>query len=52
MHHAVTGNGRPPIVFVHGFACAHTDWSAQVAHLSPRHQTVAVEDGSMPTPVV
>jgi pimeloyl-ACP methyl ester carboxylesterase len=43
IHHIVTGNGRPPIVFVHGFACAHTDWDAQVAHLSPRHQTVAVD---------
>jgi pimeloyl-ACP methyl ester carboxylesterase len=43
IHHVVTGIGRPPIVFVHGFACAHTDWNAQVAHLSPRHQTVAVD---------
>jgi pimeloyl-ACP methyl ester carboxylesterase len=43
IHHVVTGTGRPPIVFVHGFACAHTDWDAQVAHLSPRHQTVAVD---------
>jgi pimeloyl-ACP methyl ester carboxylesterase len=43
IHHVITGNGRPPIVFVHGFACAHSDWDAQVAHLSPRHQTVAVD---------
>jgi pimeloyl-ACP methyl ester carboxylesterase len=43
IHHVVTGEGKPPIVFVHGFACAHTDWNAQVAHLSPRHQTVAVD---------
>jgi pimeloyl-ACP methyl ester carboxylesterase len=43
IHHVVTGNGRPPILFVHGFACAHSDWDAQVAHLSPRHQTVAVD---------
>jgi pimeloyl-ACP methyl ester carboxylesterase len=43
IHHVVTCNGRPPIVFVHGFACAHSDWDAQVAHLSPRHQTVAVD---------
>jgi pimeloyl-ACP methyl ester carboxylesterase len=43
IHHVVTGQGRPPIVFVHGFACAHADWDAQVAHLSPRHQTVAVD---------
>ena len=43
IHHVVTGQGRPPIVFVHGFGCAHSDWDAQVAHLSPRHQTVAVD---------
>ena len=43
IHHVVTGSGRPPIVFVHGFACAHTDWDAQVAHFAPRHRTVAVD---------
>jgi pimeloyl-ACP methyl ester carboxylesterase len=43
IHHVVTGRARPPIVLVHGFACAHSDWDAQVAHLSPRHQTVAVD---------
>jgi pimeloyl-ACP methyl ester carboxylesterase len=43
IHHIVAGNGLPPIVFVHGFACAHVDWDAQVAHLSPRHQTIAVD---------
>jgi pimeloyl-ACP methyl ester carboxylesterase len=43
IHHVVTGNGRPPLVFVHGFACAHSDWDNQVEHLSPRHQTVAVD---------
>ena len=43
IHHVVTGNGRPPVVFVHGFGCAHTDWQAQVAHLSPRYQTIAFD---------
>jgi pimeloyl-ACP methyl ester carboxylesterase len=43
IYRVVTGSGRPPVVFVHGFACAHSDWDAQVAHLSPRHQTVAVD---------
>jgi pimeloyl-ACP methyl ester carboxylesterase len=43
IHHVVTGQRHPPIVFVHGFGCAHTDWNAQVTHLSPRHQTVAVD---------
>ncbi len=43
IHHVVTGNGAPPIVFVHGFACAHSDWDAQVRHFSPAHQTIAVD---------
>lgn len=43
IQHQVTGQGRPPIVFVHGFACAMGDWDAQVAYFSPRHQTVAVD---------
>src|SRR5690348_14722106 len=43
IHHVVTGSGRSPIVFVHGFACAHSDWDAQVAHMSARHKTIAVD---------
>jgi pimeloyl-ACP methyl ester carboxylesterase len=48
IHHAVTkppggSSGAPPIVFVHGFACAHADYAAQIAHFSGRHQTVAVD---------
>lgn len=38
-----TGTGAPPIVFVHGFACDHTDWAAQMAHLSRQHSCVAVD---------
>ena len=45
IHHVCTGTGtgQPPLVFVHGFACAHTDWDAQVAHFSPRHRCIAVD---------
>ncbi len=43
LFHASTGTGAPPVVFVHGFACAHTDWDAQVAALSPHHRCVAVD---------
>ena len=53
IHHVVAGNAQPPLVFVHGFACGHTDWDAQVAHLSPRHMTVAVDlrgHGASPGP--
>ena len=47
IHYVATGHdqppGQPPIVFVHGFGCAHDDWTAQVAQLSPRHRIVAVD---------
>jgi pimeloyl-ACP methyl ester carboxylesterase len=43
IHHVATGEGSPPIVFVHGFACSHADWDAQVAHFSLSHQTIAVD---------
>ena len=43
INHVATGRGRPPMVFVHGFGCAHGDWNLQVAHFSPRLQTVAVD---------
>ena len=45
IHHTRTGAGRPPLVFVHGFGCARSDWDAQVARFSPRHETVAVDLG-------
>jgi pimeloyl-ACP methyl ester carboxylesterase len=28
-----------PLVFVHGFACTHADWQAQVAHFGAHHPT-------------
>lgn len=43
IHHVATGTGAPPIVFIHGFGCAHSDWDRQVSHFSPAHQTVAVD---------
>lgn len=43
IHHRLNGAGSPPVVFVHGFGCDHADWDIQVAHLSPRHQTIAVD---------
>ena len=43
IHHVVAGGGNPPIIFVHGLACSHTDYTAQVAHFSPKHKTVSVD---------
>lgn len=45
IHHTRAGSGRPPLVFVHGFGCARSDWDAQVAHFGGRHETVAVDLG-------
>ncbi len=45
IQHTRKGQGSPPIVFVHGFGCARSDWDAQVAYFSPRHETVAVDLG-------
>ncbi len=39
------GSGKPPFVFVHGFGCARSDWDDTVAHLAPRHDTIAVDLG-------
>ena len=37
------GEGKPPFVFVHGFACAHEDWRAQTEHFSSSHLVVACD---------
>jgi pimeloyl-ACP methyl ester carboxylesterase len=43
MHFVRDGNGSPTLVFVHGFACSHEDWAAQLAHFSPTHEVVACD---------
>ena len=45
IQHTRTGKGAPPIVFVHGFGCARSDWDNQVAQFSGAHETVAVDLG-------
>ncbi len=45
LDHTREGRGSPTIVFVHGFACARSDWRHQVAHLRGRYETVAVDIG-------
>lgn len=45
IQHTRRGSGAPPIVLVHGFGCARSDWDPQVAHFSHRHETVAVDLG-------
>ncbi|HXT78289.1 MAG TPA: alpha/beta hydrolase [Acetobacteraceae bacterium] len=43
IHHVIAGPATRPVIFVHGFGCSLTDWDSQVAHLSPSHQTIAVD---------
>lgn len=43
LHRLAQGSGNPPLVFVHGFACDHTDWAAQIAHFAPRHACLAID---------
>ena len=37
------GSGAPALVFVHGFACTHEDWRAQLDFFSSRYETVACD---------
>ena len=43
MHFIRSGRGAPPLVFVHGFACSHGDWKAQIEALAPGHEVVACD---------
>ena len=43
MHCLRAGQGNPPYVFVHGFACAHEDWRAQTDHFARSNTIVACD---------
>lgn len=43
LYYERTGAGAPPIVFVHGFACAHEDWAPQVNAFGGRHQVITCD---------
>src|SRR5215475_7741641 len=43
LHYQRAGAGVPPLVFVHGFACAHEDWRHQAAAFAGRHCVVACD---------
>jgi pimeloyl-ACP methyl ester carboxylesterase len=45
LEHTRRGRGAPPIVLVHGFGCARSDWDHQVEHLSAAHETIALDLG-------
>lgn len=37
------GRGDPPLVFVHGLACAHADWRNQVNHFAASRRVVCLD---------
>jgi pimeloyl-ACP methyl ester carboxylesterase len=37
------GSGDPPLVLVHGLACAHQDWRHQVSFFAPSHRVVSLD---------
>ena len=43
MHFVRAGRGTPALVFVHGFACTHEDWQAQLAHFQRSPEVVACD---------
>jgi len=43
MHFVRAGRGAPALVFVHGFACTHEDWHAQLVHFQRTHEAVACD---------
>ena len=42
MHFVRAGSGAP-LLFVHGFACAHGDWRNQLAHFQMTHDVIACD---------
>ncbi|MGI9072313.1 MAG: alpha/beta fold hydrolase [Bryobacteraceae bacterium] len=43
MHYELSRDGSPSLALVHGFACDHMDWTAQVEALSERHRVVTCD---------
>jgi pimeloyl-ACP methyl ester carboxylesterase len=37
--------GTPPLIFIHAFGCARSDWDAQLAHFAPTRTCIAVDLG-------
>jgi pimeloyl-ACP methyl ester carboxylesterase len=43
MHYVSRGRGAPPLVFVHGFTCDHSDWEPQMEAFERTHRVVACD---------
>ncbi|HET7669535.1 MAG TPA: alpha/beta hydrolase [Burkholderiales bacterium] len=43
MHFVKAGQGAPPLLFVHGFACSLEDWRPQLQHFQESNEVVACD---------
>ena len=43
LYYERAGAGEPPLVFVHGYTCAHDDWARQVEGFNTKHTVVACD---------
>lgn len=43
MYFVRASSGAPTLVFVHGFACSHEDWRAQIEHFQKTNEVVACD---------
>jgi pimeloyl-ACP methyl ester carboxylesterase len=43
VHYVRAGSGAPPLVFVHGYTCDHSDWHLQLDALKARHEVIACD---------
>jgi pimeloyl-ACP methyl ester carboxylesterase len=43
LYYERAGAGTPPLVFVHGFGCAHEDWQPQAEAFSARHMVISCD---------
>ena len=43
LYYESTGDGSPPLVFIHGYTCDHTDWDFQVKNLRDTYQIVTCD---------
>jgi pimeloyl-ACP methyl ester carboxylesterase len=43
LHKVICGAGDPALIFVHGLACSHQNWKAQVQALSSGHRCVSID---------
>jgi pimeloyl-ACP methyl ester carboxylesterase len=43
IHVSCRGTGRPELVLVHGFGCAHGDWQQQIARFEPERSVLTLD---------